>query len=104
MKIKTINQWVLIEPLPENEVKINGIIIPAFVKDNPFIQRGIVRSIPSKVKEKYGYDVDFKEGDIVIFSKGTENTIEISGKKMIFTRIFDVITVLGDAYELPEFK
>ena len=73
IKIKLLEDRVLVEPAPAEEKTKSGIIIPDTAKEKP--QRGTVVAVgPGKKDEP----TTVKEGDKVLYGKygGTEVTIE----------------------------
>lgn len=74
IKLKPLGARVLVEPVAEQEMKRNGIIIPDSAKEKP--TEAIVRAVgPGELDEKgQRIPLEVKEGDRVLISKygGTE--------------------------------
>lgn len=91
MKIKPLDDRVLVEPLEEAESKTaSGIIIPDTAKEKPRI--GIVIAV--------GTDEDLrskvKEGDKILFAKYGGEEIEMDGKEYRIISRSDILAVIED--------
>ncbi len=91
MKIKPLDDRVLVEPLEEVESKTaSGIIIPDTAKEKPRI--GIVIAV--------GTDEDLrskvKEGDKILFAKYGGEEIEMDGKEYRIISRNDILAVIED--------
>jgi chaperonin GroES len=96
MKIRPLNDRVLVLRLEEEQVTLGGIIIPDAAKEKP--QQGKVISVgPGKI-DKRGERVapQVKEGDRVLFAKYAGNDIKINGVDHIVMREDDILGVLTD--------
>jgi chaperonin GroES len=85
IKLKPLGARVLVEPVAEQEVKKNGIIIPDSAKEKP--TEAIVRAVGPGDFDDNGKRVplEVKEGDRVLISKygGTEVKIENKEYKVL---------------------
>jgi chaperonin GroES len=85
IKLKPLGARVLVEPVAEQEVKKNGIIIPDSAKEKP--TEAIVRAVGPGDLDDHGKRVplEVKEGDRVLISKygGTEVKIENKEYKVL---------------------
>ncbi|MCS7228610.1 MAG: co-chaperone GroES [Candidatus Kryptonium sp.] len=91
MRIKPLDDRVLVEPLEEVESKTkSGIIIPDTAKEKPRI--GIVVAV--------GTDEDLrskvKEGDKILFAKYGGEEIEMDGKEYRIISRSDILAVIED--------
>ncbi len=95
MKIRPLQDRLLVKRLDEEEKTKGGIIIPDSAKEKP--QEGKVIAVgKGKVNEDGKVQpLDVKKGDKVLFSKysGTEVTVE--GEEHLIIREDDVLGVLG---------
>ncbi|CUT03707.1 co-chaperone GroES [Candidatus Chrysopegis kryptomonas] len=83
MKIKPLDDRVLVEPLEEVESRTSsGIIIPDTAKEKPRIGIVIAVGTDEDLREKV------KEGDKILFAKYGGEEIEMTGKekKVIFIK------------------
>lgn len=91
MKIKPLDDRVLVEPLEEVQSRTSsGIIIPDTAKEKPRI--GIVIAV--------GTDEDLrskiKEGDKILFAKYGGEEIEMNGKEYRIISRSDILAVIED--------
>ena len=95
MKIKPLNDRVIvIRTEDENKTK-GGIIIPDTAKEKP--QKGKVIAVgPGKIGENGNrIPLDVKVGDHVIFSKYAGNEIKIDNTEHVFMKEADILAVVG---------
>jgi len=95
MKIRPLNDRVLVSRVEEEQKTTGGIIIPETAKEKP--QEGKVIAVgPGKVDEdgkRVGMDV--KVGDRILFGKYSGNEIKIEGIEHLIMREEDILAVLG---------
>jgi chaperonin GroES len=94
MKIRPLNDRVLIKRLEEEEKTKGGIIIPDTAKEKP--AEGKVMSVgPGKRNEKgETMPLQVKEGDRVLFSKYGGTDIKIEGEDYLIMREDDILGIL----------
>src|SRR3989454_12721651 len=95
VKVKTLGDRVLVQPLEEQETKKGGIIIPDTAKEKP--QEGKVVALGTgKVNEK-GKKVDFtvKKADKVLISKYGGTEIKVDGVSYLIMREDDILGIIG---------
>jgi chaperonin GroES len=93
MKIKPINDRVVVERLEDEEKTSGGIIIPDSAKEKP--QEGKVVSVgPGKVAD-HGDRLPLQvgAGDRVLFSKYAGNDVKIDGVDYIIMREDDILGI-----------
>ncbi len=96
MKIKPMNDRILVLRTEEEKKTAGGIIIPDSAKEKP--QEGKVIDVGSG---KMGDDgkrtpLELKKGDRVLFSKYAGTEIKIDGVEHLFMREDDILGVLED--------
>jgi chaperonin GroES len=94
MKIKPINDRVLVERVAEETKTAGGIIIPDTAKEKP--QEGKVIAVgPGKIGED-GKRVapEVKSGDRILFSKYAGTEIKVDGVEHVFMREDDILAVI----------
>jgi chaperonin GroES len=95
MKIRPLNDRVLVLRVEEEQKTSGGIIIPETAKEKP--QEGKVIAVgPGKVDEegkRVGMDV--KVGDRILFGKYSGNEIKIEGVEHLIMREEDILAVLA---------
>ena len=94
MKIKLMNDRVLVLRVQEKQTTTGGIIIPDTAKEKP--QEGKVVSLgPGKAgKDGKRTALDIKAGDRVLFGKYAGTEIKIDGVEHVFMREDDILGVL----------
>jgi chaperonin GroES len=95
MKIKPMNDRVLVQRVEEEQKTAGGIIIPDTAKEKP--QEGKVMAVgPGKLGDDgKRVAVDVKVGDRILFSKYAGTEIEIDGVEHMFMREDDILGVLS---------
>ena len=94
MKIKPLNDRVLVLRVEEVQKTAGGIIIPDTAKEKP--QEGkIIAAGPGKMGDDgKRTSLEVKVGDRILFSKYSGTEINIDGVEHIFMREDDIIGVL----------
>jgi chaperonin GroES len=93
MKIRPLQDRVLIRRLEEEETTAGGIIIPDSAKEKP--QEGvIVATGKGKVREDGGISaLDVKNGDRVLFGKYAGTDVTLDGEEYVILREEDILAV-----------
>ncbi|MFQ5451021.1 MAG: co-chaperone GroES [Nitrospinaceae bacterium] len=94
MKIRPLQDRILVQPILEKEVRKGGIIIPDSAKEKPI--EGRVKAVG---KGKVGEDgqhikMDVKVGDKVLYSKYGGTEIKIDGEEYLLMREDEVLGVI----------
>ncbi|MEJ5359953.1 MAG: co-chaperone GroES [Desulfobacterales bacterium] len=94
MKIRPMNDRILVVRVEEEKKTAGGIIIPDTAKEKP--QEGKVVAVgPGKMGEDgKRIPMEVKKGDRILFSKYAGNEIKIDGVEHIFMREDDVLGIL----------
>ncbi len=94
MKIRPLNDRVLVVRIDKEEKTSGGIVIPDTAKEKP--QEGKVIAVGSgKVNEEgKRIPLDVKENDRVLFGKYAGNEIKIDGIEHLIMREDDVLAIL----------
>ena len=94
MKIKPLNDRILVVRIEEEEKTSGGIIIPDTAKEKP--QEGRIVAVgPGKMDEKgKRIPLDVKEDDRVLFGKYAGNELKIEGVEHLIMREDDVLAIL----------
>ena len=95
MKIKPLQDRVIVKRLEEETKTAGGIIIPDTAKEKP--QQGKVMAVgPGKVLEG-GTKVEMtvKNGDLVLFSKYAGSEVKIDGDEYLIMREDDILGIVG---------
>ncbi len=94
MKIRPLQDRILVQRVKEEEKTKGGIIIPDTAKEKPV--EGKVMAVG---KGKIGDDgkaipLDVKKGDLILFSKYGGTDVKISGEEYLIMREDDVLGVI----------
>jgi chaperonin GroES len=94
MKIRPLQDRILVQPILEKDVRKGGIIIPDSAKEKPI--EGRVKAVG---KGKIGDDgkhikMDVKVGDKVLYSKYGGTEIKVDGEDLLLMREDDVLAVV----------
>jgi chaperonin GroES len=94
MKLKPLNDRVLVLRIEEEEKTKGGIIIPDTAKEKP--QEGKVVAVgPGKLSDKgERIPLDLKENDRVLFGKYAGSDIKIDGVEHLILREDDILGVV----------
>jgi len=94
MKIRPLNDRVLVIREEEEQKTVGGIIIPDTAKEKP--QRGkIVAAGPGKMGEDgKRIPLEIKEGDRILFSKYAGTEIKLDGVEHLFMREDDILSIV----------
>ena len=95
MKIRPLNDRVLVIRVEEEQKTQGGIIIPDTAKEKP--QEGkVVAAGPGKVdKDGNRIPMNVAEGDRVLFGKYAGTEIKVDDKEHVFLREDDILGILS---------
>lgn len=96
MKIKPLEDRVLVKPLEGKDEVKGGIIIPDTAKEKP--EKGEIIAVgPGKVMENGQLKkLEVKKGDKVLFTKYAGNEISISGEKYSIMREEEILAIIEE--------
>jgi len=96
MKIKPLQDRVIIKRLAEEEKTTGGIIIPDTAKEKP--QQGKILAVgPGKVLDNgIRLEMTVKEGDIVLFGKYSGSEVKIDGDEVLTMREDDILGIISN--------
>jgi len=94
MKIRPLQDRILVQPIKEKEVRKSGIIIPDSAQEKPI--EGRIKAVGAG---KVGDDgkrvkLDVKVGDKVLYSKYGGTEIKIEGEDFLLMREDDVLGIV----------
>ncbi len=94
MKIRPLQDRVLVERVAAEEKSAGGIIIPDSAKEKP--QEGKVVAVGSGKRKEDGslIPMDVKKGDRILFSKYAGNDVTLDGVEYAIMREDDILGVL----------
>ena len=96
MKVKPLNDRVLVQRIEEMTVTKGGIYIPDTAKEKP-IEGRIVAVGPGKMSDTgTRMPLHVKEGDRVLFSKYAGSEIKIEGEEYLMMREDDILGIVEE--------
>jgi len=96
MKIKPLNDRVLVKRMEEVQVTKGGILIPDTAKEKP-IEGKVIAVGPGKMSDAGArMALQFKEGDRVLFGKYAGTEIKMEGEEYLMMREEDILAVIAD--------
>ena len=95
MKIRPLQDRLVVKRTQEEEKTKGGIIIPDTAKEKPL--EGLVVAVGSGKVLKGGKVVplDVKEGDKVLFGKYSGTEVKVDGQELVLLREDDVLAVFN---------
>ena len=97
MKIRPLNDRILVKRLEEERKTASGIVIPDTAAEKP--DQGEVLAVGNGKKTEDGkvIPLDVKVGDKVLFGKYSGQTVKVKGEELLVIREEDVMGVLEAA-------
>jgi len=94
MKIKPLQDRVIVKRVEEEEKTAGGIIIPDTAKEKP--QQGKILAVgPGKVLDSgTRVEMTVKKGDKVLFGKYSGSEIKIDGEELLIMREDDILGII----------
>ena len=94
MKIRPLQDRILVKRIDEEEKTKGGIIIPDTAKEKP--QRAKVVAVGAGKIDESGKRIplDVKSGDRILFGKYSGNEVKIDGEDYLILREEDVLAIL----------
>lgn len=94
MKIRPLNDRVLVKRLEEEEMTKGGIIIPDSAKEKP-AEGEVVAVGPGRLNDKGArVPVELKAGNRVLFSKYGGTDVKLDGESYLIMREDDILGVI----------
>ena len=96
MKVKPLQDRILIKRIEEEEKTKGGIIIPDAAKEKP--QEGIVVAVGDGKVLDNGQRVapEVKAGDKILFGKYSGTEIKVDGEEHLILREDDILAIMED--------
>lgn len=95
--IKPIGEYILVEPLEEEEKTASGLLIQTSSKgERP--QRGKISALGTGRRDENGKLIEFnvEVGQEVLFKKYSPEDIEIDGKSYLLMKEADILAVITE--------
>jgi chaperonin GroES len=95
MKIRPLQDRVLLRRIEEEETTAGGIIIPDTAKEKP--QEGrVVATGKGKIRDDGSLTpLDVKDGDRVLFGKYSGTDVTLDGEEYVIVREDDILAIVG---------
>ena len=95
MKIKPLSDYILIEPIREEEKTKTGILLPETAEKERPEQGRVIAVGPGKKNKKGEYlSLDVKPGQKVLFTKYGPNEIKINDKEYLIAKEEDILGII----------
>lgn len=95
MKIKPLGEYVVIEPIEQDEKTKGGIFLPQNSEKERPEQGRVIAVGPGKTLDSGNkVEIEVKEGDTVLFTKYGPNEIKIDGKEYLIAKQEDILAIL----------
>ncbi len=95
MKVRPLQDRVLVQRVEEEQVSRGGIIIPDTAKEKPIKGKVIAVGNGRILKNGEVRALTVKEGDEVLFSKYAGTEVKIEGTEHLIMREDDILGVVG---------
>jgi chaperonin GroES len=96
MKVKPLNDRVLVKRMEEVQITKGGIVIPDTAKEKP-IEGKVIAVGPGKMSDAGArMALQLKEGDRVLFGKYAGTEIKMEGEELLMMREEDILAVITD--------
>jgi len=95
MKVRPLQDRILVRRVAEEEKTKGGIIIPDTVKEKP--QEGEILSVGPGGRDEAGklIPIDLKAGDRVLFGKWSGTEVKIDGEDLLIMKESDIMGVIA---------
>jgi chaperonin GroES len=94
MKVKPLNDRVLVKRMEEVQVTKGGILIPDTAKEKP-IEGKVIAVGPGKMSDAGArMTLQLKEGDRVLFGKYAGTEIKMEGEEYLMMREEDILAII----------
>ena len=95
MKIRPLQDRVIVKRIEEEEKTKGGIIIPDTAKEKP--SEGVVVAVGPGARDDSGKVIapDVKAGDRILFGKWSGTEVKLDGKDLLIMKETDIMGVIG---------
>lgn len=97
MKIRPLQDRIVIKRLEGESVTKGGIIIPDSAKEKPIEGRVVAVGNGKVLKDGKVRPVDVKVGDVVLFGKYSGSEVKLDGEEHMLIREDDILAVTRSA-------
>ena len=94
MKIRPLQDRVIVKRIEEDEKTAGGIIIPDSAKEKPMEGKIVAAGTGKVLEDGKKLPLDVKEGDRVLFGKYAGTEIKIDGEEHLILREDDILGIV----------
>ena len=94
MKIRPLQDRVIVKRVQEEEKTKGGIIIPDTAKEKPIEGKVVAVGNGKVLEDGTVRKLDVKEGDRILFGKYSGNEVKIDGEDYLILREEDILAIL----------
>ncbi|MCL6120641.1 MAG: co-chaperone GroES [Candidatus Acidulodesulfobacterium sp.] len=94
MKVKPLQDRVLVERLQEEEKTKGGLFIPDSAKEKPMQGKVVAAGNGRILEDGKKIPMDVKVGDIVLFAKYSGNDVKIDDKEYLIMKEDDILAIV----------
>jgi len=98
--MQLINEWILVEPIEEEEkVLASGLIVPKSKESPEKVKLARVIQISNHVRDDDEKDLQYDVGDVLMYFGKTGIDLEIDGRKLQFLRWDGMVAIANKTQE-----
>ncbi len=94
MKVKPLQDRILVERLQEEEKTKSGLFIPDAAKEKPMQGKVIATGSGRTSEDGKKIPMEIKEGDLFLFAKYSGNEIKVDDKEYLIMKEDDVLAII----------
>ncbi len=94
MKIRPLQDRLIVKRIEEEETTKGGIIIPDSAKEKPMEGKIVAAGTGKVLEDGKKLPLDVKEGDKVLFGKYAGTEIKIDGEELLIMREDDILGII----------
>jgi len=94
MKLRPLNDHLVVKPLPKEEVTKSGIILPDTINKERPEQGEVIAVGPGRLEEGKRVEMSVKVGDKVMFKKYAPDEVKIDDVEYLVIAEHDVFAVI----------
>ena len=94
MKLKPLDDRIVVKPNEAEEKTASGLVIPDTAKEKP--QQGEIVAVgPGRFEKDKRVPMDVKVGDKVLYGKYSGTEVTVDGEQLLILRESDVLAVIS---------
>ena len=96
LKMRPLQDRILVKQLEEEERTAGGIIIPDSAKEKPHQGKVVAVGRGKKLEDGTVRPLELKPGDVILFEKYGGSTIKLEGEEYMILREEEVLAIIKD--------